>query len=278
MDLVGAECVSADRPYQGIKQCTCPADPIGKGRAIKVDPLAGINLALTIQGKVIAVLCRSADYAEQLRTKPQKHGIYKHLQSIEFGIVSGKRWGGGLGSVCSMSYWQRKISLGSIEGPLSAILESYATALNEERYSHESFLSKTWFVIGFSRWLHQEAHHDAGSHARHRPKILARQAPQKRRSDDAEAFLDVDAQPRTHTGARHFGRREKSEVDKLVEEYSVYLLNERGLASTSGVAYAAIAHRFLTRTCPRGRSDLKALTALRIRDFTTARSTQVSNV
>ena len=55
-----------------------------------------------------------------------------------------------------MSCWQRKISLGSIEGPLSAILESYATALNEERYSHESFLSKTWFVIGFSRWLHRK--------------------------------------------------------------------------------------------------------------------------
>jgi site-specific recombinase XerD len=69
--------------------------------------------------------------------------------------------------------------------------------------------------------------------------------------------------------ARALRRHEKSAVDKLVEEYSTYLLNDRGLASTSGVAYAAITHRFLTRTCPRGRSDLKALTAVRIRDFVT---------
>ncbi len=63
--------------------------------------------------------------------------------------------------------------------------------------------------------------------------------------------------------------RKKSGVDTLVEEYSAYLLSERGLASTSGVVYAAITHRFLTRTCPRGRLDLKALTAQQIRDFAT---------
>jgi site-specific recombinase XerD len=53
----------------------------------------------------------------------------------------------------------------------------------------------------------------------------------------------------------------------LVEDYSGYLLSERGLASTSGEVYTAIAHRFLTRTCPGGRSELKTLTAQKIRDF-----------
>jgi len=62
-----------------------------------------------------------------------------------------------------MSCWQRKISLGSIAGPLSAILGSYATALNEEGYPHESFLSKTRFVIGFSHWLEQKRISGSGS-------------------------------------------------------------------------------------------------------------------
>ena len=87
-------------------------------------------------------------------------------------------------------------------------------------------------------------------------------------ADHTEAFLDVDAQPRTHIGAGTSASREVGggQAGRGVLGIS---LNERGLASTSGVAYAAITHRFLTRTCPRGRSDLKALTALRIRDFAT---------
>lgn len=165
-----------------------------------------------------------------------------------------------------MSSWQRKISLGSIEGPLSPILESYAAALNEEGYSHESFLSKTWFVIGFSRWLHQrridmpELTCDVGQRFL-RDKI--------RRSGDPATlghFL-MWMHGRGLILAQALLSHEKSAVDKLVEEYSAYLLNERGLASTSGVVYAAITHRFLTRTCPRGRSDLRSLTALRICDF-----------
>jgi integrase/recombinase XerD len=167
-----------------------------------------------------------------------------------------------------MSCWQRKISLGSIAGPLSAILGSYATALNEEGYSHESFLSKTRFVIGFSHWLQQkritmpEVTLGIG-HGFLRDKI--------RRSGDPTTlrhFL-MWMHSRGFISARALRRHEKSAVDKLVEEYSAYLLNDRGLASTSCVAYAAITHRFLTRTCPRGRSDLKALTALRIRHFVT---------
>jgi hypothetical protein len=43
---------------------------------------------------VIQILCRSADYSDQLRTKQQKQGFYKRLQSVELGIVSGKNLGG----------------------------------------------------------------------------------------------------------------------------------------------------------------------------------------
>src|SRR6202000_1399642 len=56
VDLVSAECVAADRLHQGLQQCTRPANPVGEGRAVKIDPLAGIDLALAVKRKMIAVL------------------------------------------------------------------------------------------------------------------------------------------------------------------------------------------------------------------------------
>lgn len=163
--------------------------------------------------------------------------------------------------------WQRKISLRSIEGPLSPLLESYATSLNEEGYSHETFLSKTWFVIGFSRWLHQRRIEMPELTLAVGEGFLRDRLP--RRSGDPATlrhFL-MWMHSRGLIAAQALQRYEKSEVDTLVEEYSAYLVNERGLASTSHVVYISLAHRFLTRTCPRGRWDLKALTAQKIRDF-----------
>jgi site-specific recombinase XerD len=163
--------------------------------------------------------------------------------------------------------WQRKISLRSIEGPLSSILESYAASLNEEGYSHESFLSKTWFVIGFSRWLHQkrigisEVTLSVGQRFLRDRKSCRSGDPATLRHFltwmHSEGFVSVQA----------LQRCQKSEVDALAEEYSGYLLNERGLASTSCAVYAAIAHRFLVRCCHRGRLDLESLNAQKIRDF-----------
>jgi integrase/recombinase XerD len=166
-----------------------------------------------------------------------------------------------------MGCWQRKISLRSIEGPLSPVLESYATSLNEEGYSHETFLSKTWFVIGFSRWLHQKRIEMLQLTLAVGQGFLRDRSP--RRSGDPTTlrhFL-MWMHSRGLIAAQALQRYEKSEVDTLVEEYSAYLVNERGLASTSRVVYISLAHRFLTRTCPRGRWDLKALTAQKIRDF-----------
>lgn len=165
--------------------------------------------------------------------------------------------------------WHRAISLGSVEGPLSAVLDSYASALNDERFSHETFLNKTWFVICFSRWLHL---HNIG----------LRDVTQR----VGERFLR-DWRPRK-TGApaalKHFlawmcrqgiiplqalKAHESSELDALIDEYSSYLLTERGLASTSATVYVAHARRFLERTCPAGRSDLRALAAPVIQTFIT---------
>jgi integrase/recombinase XerD len=164
--------------------------------------------------------------------------------------------------------WQRTISPGLVEGPLSPILEAYAALLNEEGFSHESFLNKTRFVMRLSRWLHT---HGMGV------KDLT--------FSIGERFLR-DCPPRSGdpTTLKHFlawmcsqelipvqalQAHEKSALDALIEEYSAYLLTEKGLASTSVEVYTSLAHRFLERTCPTGRRDLKALAADNIRAFVT---------
>ena len=159
------------------------------------------------------------------------------------------------------------MSLGSVEGPLGPILESYANFLNEVGYSHESFLSKTWFAIRFSRWLRQQRIEIPELTLGVGQRFLRDSRPRK--SGDPTTLRDFLTwmHSRGLMSAQALEPCAKSEVDTLVEEYSGYLLSERGLASTSGAVYVAIAHRFLTRTCPRGRSDLEALTAQKIRDF-----------
>lgn len=146
-------------------------------------------------------------------------------------------------------------------------MESYATSLNEEGYSHESFLAKTWFVIGFSRWLHQKRIGMSELTLSVGQRFLRDHKPCKSGDPTTLRHFLTWMHSEGFVTAQALQPCEKPEVDTLVEDYSVYLLNERGLASTSGGVYAAIAHRFLTRTCPRGRFDLKNLTAQKIRDF-----------
>src|SRR5882762_7476732 len=154
-----------------------------------------------------------------------------------------------------MACWQRTISLRSLQGPLSPILESYAAFLDAEGYSHESFRSKTRFVIGFSRWLHQKRIEMPGVTVSVGQRFLRDRKPC--RSGDPTTLRHFLAWMRSQglISAQALQPHEKSAVDMLVEEYSAYLLSERGLASTSGEVYASIVHRFLTRTCPGGRSD-----------------------
>lgn len=166
-----------------------------------------------------------------------------------------------------MERWQRKISLRSVEGPLSPILESYATSLNEEGYSHESFLSKTWFAMGFSRWLHRQRIPMSGLTLSVGQRFLRYRRPRRCGDPITLRQLLTWMHGKGFISAQALQPCDKSEVDALVEDFSGYLLIECGLASTSGAVYTSSARRFLTRTCPRGRSDLKTLSAQKIRDF-----------
>ncbi|MGA2564969.1 MAG: tyrosine-type recombinase/integrase [Steroidobacteraceae bacterium] len=149
------------------------------------------------------------------------------------------------------------------------MLESYASALNDERFSHETFLYKTWFVICFSRWLHR---HDIGLKdvtRRAGERFLRDWSPRRPGAPAALTHFLAWMHSEGIIASQALRVRETSELDALIEEYSSYLLADRGLASTSTAVYVAYARRFLERTRAIGRRALKAITASDIRAFVT---------
>jgi site-specific recombinase XerD len=170
--------------------------------------------------------------------------------------------------------WQRKVSLRSVEGPLSALLESYAGFLNAENFSHESFLSKTRFVMRFSRWLHGQGIGVRDLTLSIGEKFLRDVSPHRRGDPTTLKHFLSWMRSQELIPPQALQAHERTALDSLVEEYSAYLLVERGLASTSVEVYITLAHRFLERTCPAGRRDLNTLTGAEIRAFVTHEATK----
>jgi len=166
-----------------------------------------------------------------------------------------------------MGSWQRTRSLRSVEGPLSPILRSYAAFVNNEGYSYESFLTKTRFVIKFSRWLRRKQIRLRDLTREVGDDFLRSYSPH--RSGDPTTLRQLLAwlRDKKMISDRALQTHERSDADMLVQEYAAYLLRERGLASTSIDVYTSLAHRFLQRACANGRSDLRTLAAQAIRNF-----------
>lgn len=166
-----------------------------------------------------------------------------------------------------MNRWQRTKSLRTVVGPLSPILESYASLLNEEGYSHESFLSKTRFVMGFSCWLHKKRIDTTELSISVGERFLRDRVPC--RSGDPKTLRHFLTWMCSNglISANALRAHERSDVDGLIDEYSAYLVAERGLAATSTAVYVALARRFLESACTKGRSGLKNLSTAKIRAF-----------
>ena len=56
MQLLGAQHIARQGIEQRLQQCAAGTHPAGHGRTIDLDAISGINLALAIERKVIAVL------------------------------------------------------------------------------------------------------------------------------------------------------------------------------------------------------------------------------
>ena len=87
VDLVGAEHVAAESVHERLEQRAATTDPVGESRAVEIETLPRIDLALAVERQVIAVIRRTPDYAVKPPTTRLIPRIYKTFPPIEFGIV-----------------------------------------------------------------------------------------------------------------------------------------------------------------------------------------------
>lgn len=156
-----------------------------------------------------------------------------------------------------------------VGGPLMSYIKSYMAFLNDAGYSHGQFLAKTRLIIRFSRWLNRKRVGIRDLTLRH-AKAFWRTYSSAKRGDPKtlKDFMECLRRKGVISGsALNVHKGSPVGVDLLIEKYSSYLAQERGLAARSIDSYTCAARTLLAETCPHGRSQLKSLSAEKISDF-----------
>ncbi|WP_454753765.1 site-specific integrase [Cupriavidus necator] len=169
----------------------------------------------------------------------------------------------------------RSHSLDTPEGPLAEHLGAFEGLLNDQGYAQESIRRHLLLVADFSVWLK-----------------CKKMSIEEVTHETAQRYLRYREHHRCHrNGARYAVRRfvqllqengivakeasgAQTPVEKLVNGYSLYLHQERGLAATTIRKYRWCAHLFLTKQFGDGATRLSDLSAREIIDFVQHEATQ----
>lgn len=156
------------------------------------------------------------------------------------------------------------------EGPLVPYLEPYAEYLADHGYSQVAFWKKTYLVAEFSRWLHRGGiaineitgeHEEAFLHDRARYRLP--KAGDRFTLSGMVAWLRgrgaIDGSPAIVA--------EVSSIERVLQEYGAFLLEDRGLARTSIESYCGYVRRFLTDVDVESDSQLASVKASQIVDY-----------
>jgi len=169
----------------------------------------------------------------------------------------------------------RSHSLDAPEGPLAEYLGAFECLLNDQGYAKESVRRHLLLIADFSVWLKHK-------------KMSIKEVTH----ENAQRYLHFRAHRRCpRKGANYALRRfvqllqengilakdapvSKTPVEKLVNEYSLYLHQERGLAATTIKRYRWCARLFLTKQFGDRAARLSDLGAKEIIDFVQSEADQ----
>ncbi len=135
-----------------------------------------------------------------------------------------------------------------VEGPLAPYFDAYAEYLADQAYSQISYWKKTFLISEFSRWLGRQglsvdeittAHEEA--FLRHR----AQRCRLKRGNRIALSGVTDWLQKKGVIECRAAASVETSGVDRVLQEYTSYLQEDRGLATATIENYASYVRHFL---------------------------------
>lgn len=161
---------------------------------------------------------------------------------------------------CMKAPCRKRLSRLHIDGPLVPFLRPYMDHLAEQGFSQVSFLKKTLLMSEFSKWL-KEKNLGAGDISADHASAFMRQRGRSHKilPGDSFALAGVLTWLKERRVVGSPIRAELSEQDRLLQQYSKYLQEERGLERTSISQYTGCVREFLQHSCPGKRVQLSTL-------------------
>jgi integrase/recombinase XerD len=165
--------------------------------------------------------------------------------------------------------YQKRLSRLHIEGPLAPFLQPYTAHLAEQGFAQISIWRKTFLLGEFSQWLKRRqvsAEHITVDHPR---AFLQDRARSHHVTPGHWLALKTLLSWLQSTGtiACPAKTAEPSEAQRLLQEYSTYLREERGLEPSTLKRYTLVVRRFLQRAPHGRRARLSTLKAQDVCDF-----------
>src|SRR5258708_6594525 len=136
-----------------------------------------------------------------------------------------------------------------VEGPLAPYFEPYAEYLANQGYSRVSYWKKTFLINEFSRWLSREGISVDEITTAHEEAFLCHRAQRRcLKGGDRIALSNVTGwlQGKGFIECKAPASAEMSGVERVLQEYSSYLHEDRGLAPATIENYAGYVRHFLT--------------------------------
>ena len=164
------------------------------------------------------------------------------------------------------------------EGPLGLYIDELAEQLSQQGYSRQWARRRLQLVAELSHWLRRQNLAAADLSLTHLENFLRfRARSRRRRPDDAaglKAFLESLHQK--GLGLKRVERVEKTPIDELRGEFTLYLRQERVLAPSTVMSYSFFAKQLLTYRFGIGAVDLSLLSAADVVGFVQLRASSLA--
>jgi len=166
-----------------------------------------------------------------------------------------------------------------VVGPLARHADGFAAVLAQRGYAPSSAAGQLQLMAHVSRWLVQRGL--AGSDL---TPTVVEQFLQTRRAAGYGQWLSVRGMGPFLAYLRRVGLApvppavpSKTPVDRLLADYRVFLVEERGLAESTAGSYLCVAQQFVSHRGVSDHGDLSRLSAVQVSEFVLA-SCQEPNV
>jgi site-specific recombinase XerD len=149
------------------------------------------------------------------------------------------------------------------QGPFGLYIDEFAQQLSEQSYSRQYACRKLQLVAELSHWLQQRKSSVSDLTVAKMENFLRNRArPARVRSGDAaglKAFFELLLRKGQVTAS--VNHVQKTGIDKLQEDFGLYLQQERVLAPTTVTNYSSFVKKFLAHRFKTGRVKLSDLSA-----------------